>query len=280
MADQRLLVPPPVKKPKLSKTQKAEKYGKKYKKGFLEFNKEWLGGDMSLLKEHAEAEAKLTEKLMLKREASDPIRIAWEQKRKLRIKDNIGEIEDKTITGRVIRQKLKGYVTLVTSSGEVNLLLHCDIAPLACENFLGLSRSGYYNNTKFHRLIAGFMVQGGDPSGTGAGGRSFWGDEPFPDEIPTPLSHNKRGILALANSGPNTNKSQFYITFAPCEHLDSKHTVFGEVVGGMSVLLKIEQTQTKPPRDEPVNDITLIRSVAKWDPFHFFETEKTTNEED
>ena len=280
MSDSRLLAPPATKKPKLSKTEKAEKYGKKYKKGYLEFNKEWLDGDMSVLKKHAEAEAKLTEKLMMKRELSDPVRIVWAQKQKLRIKDNIGVVLDKTVSGQVKQQKLKGYSSLDTSLGAMNIILHCDLAPLACENFLGLCGSGYFDGTKFHRSISGFMVQGGDPTGTGAGGRSFWGDEPFPDELSTTLSHNKRGILAMANSGPNSNKSQFYITFAPCSHLDSKHTVFGEIVGGMSVLSAIENTPTRPPRDEPITEIIINSAVVKWNPFTFLEAKKQKEEEE
>ncbi|XP_023931620.1 peptidyl-prolyl cis-trans isomerase-like 2, partial [Lingula anatina] len=124
------------------------------------------------------------------------------------------------------RVKKKGYVRLVTSKGVLNLELHCEMVPKTCENFMKHCASGYYNGTTFHRSIRNFMIQGGDPTGTGKGGESVWGGA-FKDEFKPNLTHSGRGVLSMANSGPNTNKSQFFITFRSCRHLDQKHAVFG-----------------------------------------------------
>lgn len=132
--------------------------------------------------------------------------------------------------------------------------LFCDVAPRACDNFLRHCKSGYYQGTLFHRLIPGFMVQGGDPTGTGTGGKSAFDQGlPFADEFSFTKTHSERGVLAMANSGPGTNRSQFYITFSSCPHLDRKHTVFGRVVGGMDALDRIEHVPadkgTKRPHE-------------------------------
>jgi peptidyl-prolyl cis-trans isomerase-like protein 2 len=107
------------------------------------------------------------------------------------------------------KTKKKGFVSLVTNKGTINLMLHCDLVPRTCENFLTLCERGYYNNTKFHRSIRNFMVQGGDPTGTGRGGESIWGKK-FRDEFHPKLRHEGRGVLSMANSGKNTNGSQLY----------------------------------------------------------------------
>ena len=111
-------------------------------------------------------------------------------------------------------------------------------APRTCQNFAELARRGYYSGTVFHRLIPNFMVQGGDPTGTGRGGDSIYGG-PFADEITRELKHTGAGVLSMANSGPNTNRSQFFITLAPTPHLDGKHAIFGRVHSGMDVLQRI-----------------------------------------
>jgi peptidyl-prolyl cis-trans isomerase-like 1 len=110
--------------------------------------------------------------------------------------------------------------------GEFSIELYWKHAPNTCRNFAELARRGYYNNTVYHRIIADFMIQGGDPTGTGRGGTSIYGKE-FADELHPDLRHSGAGILSMANSGPNTNGSQFFITLAPCQHLDGKHTIFG-----------------------------------------------------
>ena len=129
--------------------------------------------------------------------------------------------------------------TFVTSKGEIVVSLFADKAPNTVNNFVFLAREGFYDGTTFHRVIPNFMAQGGDPTGTGRGGPGYR----FADEFAPGLKHDKPGILSMANAGPNTNGSQFFLTFVPTPHLDGRHAVFGEVVGGMDVLLSIS------PRD-------------------------------
>ncbi|KAJ2263742.1 cyclophilin peptidyl-prolyl cis-trans isomerase Cyp8 [Coemansia sp. RSA 376] len=159
------------------------------------------------------------------------------------------------------RIKAKGYARLVTNMGDINLELHCDLAPRTCYNFIKLAQSGYYKGTKFHRSIKNFMLQGGDPTGTGRGGKSFWGSD-FKDEISKKLSHSDRGILSMANRGPNTNSSQFFILYRVAKHLDGKHTIFGRIVGGLPVLSKIESVPTddsdRPEQDIVINDVSVF----------------------
>uniref|UniRef100_A0AAY4BSM6 PPIase cyclophilin-type domain-containing protein n=1 Tax=Denticeps clupeoides TaxID=299321 RepID=A0AAY4BSM6_9TELE len=157
-------------------------------------------------------------------------------------------IADDTVRYQYVKKK--GYVRLHTNKGDLNLELHCDKVPKAGENFLKLCKKGYYDGTIFHRSIRNFMIQGGDPTGTGTGGESFWG-KPFRDEFRPNLSHTGRGILSMANSGPNTNKSQFFITFRSCTYLDRKHTVFGRVVGGFEALTAMENVESDTKTDRP-----------------------------
>ncbi|XP_043195486.1 RING-type E3 ubiquitin-protein ligase PPIL2-like [Amphibalanus amphitrite] len=172
-------------------------------------------------------------------------------------------VDDDTV--RYKHVKKKGYVRLVTNVGPLNLELHCDQTPRACENFIKHCASGYYNGTKFHRSIRNFMIQGGDPQGTGEGGQSIWG-EPFADEFRPNLGHNGRGVLSMANSGPNTNKSQFFITYRSCKHLDNKHTVFGGLVGGLDTLSTIEKVEVDN-KDRPIEDIVITAAHVFVDPF-------------
>ncbi|KAJ8468185.1 hypothetical protein ONZ51_g9806 [Trametes cubensis] len=118
-------------------------------------------------------------------------------------------------------------VTFHTTHGDIKVEIFCEAVPKTAENFLALCASGYYDNCLWHRNIKGFMIQTGDPSGSGKGGQSIWG-KPFSDEIRSTLKFNNRGILAMANSGPDTNKSQFFITYAKQPHLDGKYTIFGK----------------------------------------------------
>ncbi|TCD67057.1 heme binding [Steccherinum ochraceum] len=122
-------------------------------------------------------------------------------------------------------------VELETSMGNVQLELYWDHAPKTCKNFAELARRGYYNGVVFHRIISDFMIQTGDPTGTGRGGTSIYGPK-FEDEIHPELRFTGAGILAMANSGPNTNGSQFFLTLAPTPYLDNKHTIFGRVSSG------------------------------------------------
>jgi len=165
--------------------------------------------------------------------------------------------------------KRRAYVRVVTSlgGGSLNLELYCEKAPKTCYNFLMLAKAGKYDNCLFHRLVPGFMVQTGDPTGTGAGGESYWG-QPFRDEydLKGAATHDSRGTLAMANKGSATNGSQWYITFRPTPHLDKKHTVFGKLVGGEDVLDTIEKIPVKTG-ERPVKPIRITQIVIYQDPF-------------
>ena len=122
-----------------------------------------------------------------------------------------------------------------TDKGTMVIELFADKTPMTVNNFVFLSREGYYDGVIFHRVIDNFMVQGGDPTGTGRGGPGY----KFGDEFNSSLKHDKQGILSMANAGPGTNGSQFFITHGPTPHLNGKHTVFGQVVEGLDVLMSI-----------------------------------------
>jgi peptidylprolyl isomerase len=152
-------------------------------------------------------------------------------------------------------------VILETNQGNIELKLMPQVAPRACENFIGLVKKGYYNGVIFHRVIKNFMIQSGDPTGTGSGGDSIWG-KPFEDEVSRDMQFNESGILAMANAGPNTNGSQFFITTAKTPWLDMRHTIFGKVVSGYEVVQKIENTP-KDPSDRPIAEQKIIRAYVK-----------------
>jgi peptidyl-prolyl cis-trans isomerase A (cyclophilin A) len=160
------------------------------------------------------------------------------------------------------------YAHFTTSEGKFTIQLFDQDVPKTVENFVGLAsgtkewtdpRTGrkgtapYYNGTVFHRVIDGFMIQGGDPLGQGTGGPGY----KFADEFHPKRRHGKVGVLSMANSGPNTNGGQFFITLAATPWLDDKHSVFGEVVEGMDVIKKIGSTPTSKPGDRPVKPITI-----------------------
>ena len=140
----------------------------------------------------------------------------------------------------------KTYIaTLKTEVGDIVIELNAEKAPITVNNFVELARKGYYNGTTFHRVLANFMAQGGDPTGSGAGGPGYAIKDEFTD-----LTH-ERGAISMANSGPNTGGSQFFITLVPTLHLDGKHTVFGKVIEGMEVVeaLKLRDPGQSPPPD-------------------------------
>jgi len=145
----------------------------------------------------------------------------------------------KTPPAMVIDPKKKYTATLSTDKGDIELELFADKTPRTVNNFVFLAREGFYDGTIFHRVIADFMAQGGDPTGTGTGGPGYR----FADEFHPSLKHSKPGILSMANAGPGTNGSQFFLTHVPTPWLDGHHSVFGQVISGMDVLLSI------PPRD-------------------------------
>lgn len=152
-------------------------------------------------------------------------------------------------------------VILETNQGNIEIKLFTDIAPKTCENFIGLIKKGYYNGIIFHRIIKNFMIQGGDPTGTGRGGESLWGGQ-FEDEVTPGLKFDKKGLLAMANAGPNTNGSQFFITTVPTPWLNMKHTIFGEVIKGYDIVEKIENSKTGPG-DKPIQEQKIIKAYLK-----------------
>ncbi|KAF8942005.1 heme binding [Haplosporangium gracile] len=149
-------------------------------------------------------------------------------------------------------------VVLETSMGEITIELYTEHAPKTCKNFFELARKGYYNGVVFHRVIPDFMIQGGDPTGTGRGGASIYGDK-FADEFNSALKHTGAGILSMANSGPNTNGSQFFITLAPTPWLDNKHTIFGRVSAGIKVVNRMGLVATDAS-DRPKEAVKIIRA--------------------
>lgn len=161
--------------------------------------------------------------------------------------------------------KKKGYVQLHTTHGDLNIELHCDITPRTCENFITLCERGYYNGIAFHRNIRNFMIQGGDPTGTGRGGESIWG-KPFKDEVNSKLLHSGRGVVSMANSGPHTNGSQFFILYKSANHLNFKHTVFGGVVGGLTTLSAMEKVPVDDD-DRPLEEIKITGVTVFVNPY-------------
>ncbi|WVO12787.1 hypothetical protein L204_100395 [Cryptococcus depauperatus] len=149
--------------------------------------------------------------------------------------------------------------TIHTTRGDISVQLFSDDTPKTNENFITHARNGYYNGTIFHRVIKKFMIQGGDPLGDGTGGESIWGGT-FEDEISPKLRHDRPYTLSMANAGPGTNGSQFFITTVPCQWLDGKHTVFGRAMGGFDVIDAIEDSKTDK-NDRPFDEIS-IRSIT------------------
>ncbi|MBI3253022.1 MAG: peptidylprolyl isomerase [Candidatus Omnitrophica bacterium] len=154
-------------------------------------------------------------------------------------------------------------IVMETSAGTIEIQLYTEIAPKACENLIRLSEKGAYNGTVFHRVIKGFMIQGGDPTATGRGGESIWG-KPFEDEFSDKAEFNRAGLLAMANRGPGTNGSQFFITLAPTPHLNKKHTIFGEVISGFETVQEIGDAATDA-NDKPKTDQKILKmSLKRW----------------
>src|SRR5437773_12404730 len=145
------------------------------------------------------------------------------------------------------------YARFETSMGNFTIELFDQQTPNTVANFITLTEKNAYDGVIFHRVIDRFMIQGGDPTGTGRGGPGYT----FADEIHPQLTHNSEGILSMANAGPNTNGSQFFITLARTPHLDGHHTVFGKVSEGMDVVRKIGKTKTTKPGDRPVVDVVM-----------------------
>jgi peptidyl-prolyl cis-trans isomerase-like 3 len=176
--------------------------------------------------------------------------------------------------------------TLHTSLGDLKVEIACDVVrlnlyytlltefvlefypiaqvPRASFNFLALAASGAYNNTVFHRNMKGFMIQGGDPTGTGKGGDSIWGGT-FDDEFSGDLRHDRRGILSMANKEPNTNRAQFFITYAKQPHLNNKYTIIGKVIDGFEVLDAMERVPSGQ-KDRPLTELKLMSMTIHANP--------------
>lgn len=168
--------------------------------------------------------------------------------------DNTTEKKEK----KMADQKL--IATLETSMGTMKLSLFYKQTPKTVSNFVTLAKKGFYDGLVFHRVIKDFMIQGGDPQGNGTGGPGY----KFDDEFVATLKHSKKGILSMANSGPNTNGSQFFITLRATSHLDGRHTVFGELVEGEDVLDKIGATKTHHA-DKPITPVTMKKVTIEGD---------------
>lgn len=162
------------------------------------------------------------------------------------VKKEEKKVSDNKSTGDVVNMK--------TSMGDIKIKLYTDKAPITAGNFKQLVEEGFYNGIIFHRVIDGFMIQGGDPTGTGTSGSK----KVIKDEFAPGLKHDKKGMLSMANAGPNTGTSQFFITLAPTPWLDGKHAIFGEVIEGMDVVEKIGKTKTGPG-DKPVTEVKMIK---------------------
>ncbi len=142
-----------------------------------------------------------------------------------------------------------------TSHGDLKIELYCDAVPKATKNFLALCAKNYYDSTIFHRNIKGFIIQGGDPTGTGKGGESIYGKN-FDDEFDSTLSHDTRGIISMANCGPNTNGSQFFITYNKQLHLNGIYTIIGRVIDGFETL-DLMESEMVGKNNRPLSDIKI-----------------------
>jgi len=153
-------------------------------------------------------------------------------------------------------------VVLETNVGKIELKLYPEVAPLAVENFVTHVKNGYYNGLIFHRIIKDFMIQGGDPTGTGRGGESIWKKD-FKDEFGSNVVFDRPFLLAMANRGPTTNGSQFFITLAPTAWLNGKHTIFGEVIKGKDVVRKMENVSVSRGSNKPLFDQKIKKAYIK-----------------
>ena len=181
-------------------------------------------------------------------------------------------LDDDSIRYKYMPKGKKGYVRLVTTLGNLNIELHCDLVPKTCDNFIRHCKSGYYKGCEIFRVVRNFMCQTGDPNNNNdrsVGGKSAFGDgAPFEDEFMPQLLHNARGVVSMAHDGrKNQNRSQFMITFAPSTFFDRKHSVFGRIVGGMDTLLKIERVEVTDEGEKPLKPITILDTVVFVDPF-------------
>jgi cyclophilin family peptidyl-prolyl cis-trans isomerase len=187
-------------------------------------------------------------------------------------KKNNNEIENKYDNKNIEEVKVKELMTLEenemlvaqisTTMGDIEIELFAEKTPKTVENFVGLASKGYYDGIIFHRIIADFMIQGGDPTGSGSGGESYFGGS-FDDEFHDELTHNGIGVLSMANAGPGTNGSQFFITLVPTPWLDGKHSIFGKVVNGLDIVESIGKVETSKPFDKPLKDVVMNKVIVE-----------------
>lgn len=190
-----------------------------------------------------------------KTKVTDTLKTNQTQTTQTTMKDSV--MTDSTTTGKEdVKNSTGKFAVIETNMGKIKIKLYTDKAPITTANFQKLISEGFYNGQIFHRIIDGFMIQGGDPTGTGTGGSK----EGIKDEFGPGLKHDKKGMLSMANRGPNTGTSQFFITLAATPWLDGKHAIFGEVVEGMDVVDKIGKTKTGP-NDKPVADVKLVKAT-------------------
>ena len=187
-----------------------------------------------------------------KPKATDTLKTTQNQTTQTTKKDSA--VDNQTAGTTDTKNSSGDIVNMETSMGTIKIKLYSKEAPITTGNFKKLINEGFYNGIIFHRVIDGFMLQGGDPTGTGTGGSKVT----IQDEFAPGLKHSKKGMLSMANRGPNTGTSQFFITLAPTPWLDGKHAIFGEVIGGMDVVEKIGKTKTGP-NDKPVTDIKMTK---------------------
>jgi cyclophilin family peptidyl-prolyl cis-trans isomerase len=152
-------------------------------------------------------------------------------------------------------KKMNRVALFDTSMGKIKIELFEDKAPITTKNFIDLANKGFYNGLIFHRVIDNFMIQGGDPEGNGTGGPGYT----IKDEFDKDLRHSVPGMLSMANAGPNTGGSQFFITLVPCPWLDGKHAVFGKVIEGMEVVEAIGKVKTSPGNNKPLKDVVMTK---------------------
>jgi peptidylprolyl isomerase len=174
---------------------------------------------------------------------------------------NVSGTTTETVIKRDEKKESEVLVVLKTNQGDITLKMFPKVAPLAVENFVTHAKNGYYNGLLFHRVIKDFMIQGGDPTGTGRGGESIWKKE-FINEHASNVVFDRPFLLAMANHGPNTNGSQFFITTKATPFLNGGYTIFGEVVSGQESVRKIENTKTATA-DRPVSEQKMLKVLVK-----------------
>jgi cyclophilin family peptidyl-prolyl cis-trans isomerase len=167
-----------------------------------------------------------------------------------------------TKKGKELTSPTREIAVIETSMGTIEIELFSEQTPKTVKNFVGRAKKGAYDGLIFHRVIDEFMIQTGDPTGTGRGGESIYG-KPFEDEIVASLKHTGPGIVSMANRGPNTNTSQFFITLAATPWLDGRHTVFGKVILGLDVVQAIGKVKTQKPGDKPVVDVVMKKVTIR-----------------